>query len=204
MFFQRRARPDARTASWQTVAAGLGLIECDAGEDLLADSLDLNSTPLASTVWQAADTGAIRLYAFDFLSDSVIPGRHELMTACLLLSEHDFCPVPLRMERQLRSQLAGFRASASMGLVVLSGSDDGFDEQVTVVAREVEAARGLLGSQVREATLRLFGRSEQAPSLSVSGNQLLAQARADGFRLQDLEYLLADLMALYVALDSRA
>lgn len=203
MFFQRRARPDSRAVSWQKLAAELGLTEHGAGAELLADSLDLNSTPLASAVWQAADTGAIRLYAFDFLSDSVIPGRHELMVACLLVSGQEFCPVPLRLERQLRTQLADIQAGASLGQVVLSGSSDGFDELVTVVARDVAPARELLTGPVRQAVLRMFARFGSAPTVSASGKQLLAQTRADQFNLTDLEYLIVDLLALYVALNSR-
>lgn len=202
MWFRRRGRPVARAAVWQQLAAELGLQECEAAGELLADSLDLNSTPLASTVWQAADTGDVQLLAFDFLSDSVSAGRLELMVACLLVSRNSFCPVPLRLDRKLRAQLTTIQAGASQAEAVSTGTADGFDEQVSVVARDAAAARKLLNGAVRAAALRLFARPGYAPTLSISGRQLLAQARADQFSLGDLEYLIVDQLALYVAFTS--
>jgi len=204
VWFRRRTRPDPRTAAWQQLAADLGLEQCSDGAELLGDSLDLSSTPLASAVWRAADTGDINIYAFDFHSDSVIPGRLELMAACLLVSPTQFCPVPLRLGRQLRARLTDIQAGASQAQVVLTGTADGFDEQVSVVARDADAARRVLSAPVRAAALQLLSRSEHAPTLSISGQQLLAQARAEQFSLPDLEYLLVDVMALYAAFGSNA
>src|SRR5690606_13724963 len=128
------------------------------GADLLADRLDLASTPLAGAVYRAANTGDLQVYAFDFLSDVRVPGQPVLSVACLIGAEREFCPVPLRMDRQLRSQLAGIQAGASRAQVVTTAGDDGFDERVTVVARDTEKAAILFTAEVRQAVLRLMER----------------------------------------------
>src|SRR5690554_6617610 len=133
MLFRRRPRVTSREQSWQQLAEELDLELCSDGSALLADRLDLASTPLAGAVYRAANTGSLQVFAFDFLSDVRVPGQPVLSVACLIGSDQEFCPVPLRLDRQLRSQLAGIQAGASRAQVVITDSDDGFDERVTVV-----------------------------------------------------------------------
>ena len=196
--FRRRRQP-GRQELWQQLAAELDLEQCNNAGELLADRLDLDSTPLAGAVYQAANTGGLKVFAFDFLSDVRVPGQPVLSAACLIDSDREFCPVPLRMDRQLRSQLAGIRAGASRAQVILTGNYD-FDERVTVVARDSNRAAGLLTPGVRQAALRILERGEHAPTITANRRQLLAQVQADRFELSDLQFLLTDLMALQVAL----
>src|SRR5690625_7260479 len=111
MFRRGRLAP-ARKARWQQLAEDLNLTVRPDGEDVLTDCLDLSVTPLASEVFQASETGALRLFAFDFHSAADSAGGGERMTGCLLLSEARLSPLALRFDRQLRSQLAPIRAGA--------------------------------------------------------------------------------------------
>lgn len=200
MFLRRKRAAESRDAVWARVAAEAGLELCPDGPELLTDRLDLGSTPLAGPVYRARDTGELQVYAFDILSDFHSTGQLELTAACLLVSGSEFCPVPVRFSRRLRSQLAGIQAGASQGQVVLSNAADGFDERVTVVARDVPAARSLLNPAVRYSVDRLLERFESAPTLTASRTQIMAQIKADQFELAGLPYLMTDLMAVYVAM----
>ena len=200
MFLRRRRTADSREAVWDQVAAEAGLEHCPDGQELLADRLDLDSTPLAGAVYRARDTGELQVYAFDFFSDLRTAGQPELTAACLLVSAGEFCPVPLRFNRRLRSQLAGIQAGASQGQVVASNAVDGFDERVTVVARDVAAARAVLNPTVRQSVERTLERFEAAPTLTASRSQIMAQIKADQFELAGLPYLMTDLMAICVAM----
>lgn len=202
MFFRRTDRTDPREAAWQQQAASLGLSLCADGSERLDQFLDLSSTPLASSVYRATETGGLQLFTFDLLSDDRSPGRHELAAACLLVADGEFCPVPMRVERQLRSQLAGIQAGASQAEVVLTGAADGFDERVTVVARDAGAARRVMRPQVRQAVSRLLERTGQTPVLTLSHRQALIQVKADQFDLAGLGNLLADMLSIYVAVSS--
>lgn len=203
MLFRRGRRAPSRKARWQQLAEDLNLAVRPDGEAVLTDCLDLSVNPLASEVFQASETGALRLFAFDFHSAADSAGGSELMTGCLLLSEARLSPLALRFDRQLRSQLARIRAGASQARLVLTGAADGFDDRVSTVARDEEAARQLLNAPVRSAVDRLLGRDGPAPVLSVSGNQLFAQLRAADPELeQEVSYLLTDLLGLYAALSA--
>ncbi len=202
MFFRRNGRTDPREAAWQEQAASLGLSLCEDGQELLEPFLDLSSTPVASGVYRATETGGLQLFTFDLLSDDRSPGRHELAAACLLVADREFCPVPMRVERQLRSQLADIQAGASQAQVVHTGAADGFDERVTVVARDAEAAGRVMRAPVRQAVSRLLERTGQTPVVTMNSRQLLAQVKADQFELAGLGNLLADMLSLYVAVSS--
>ena len=200
MFLRRKRASDPRAAAWEHVAAEAGLELCTGGPELLADMLDLDSTPLAGPVYRARDTGALQVYSFDLLSDFRATGQLELTAACLLASDSEFCPVPVRFSRRLRSQLAGIQAGATQGQVVSSHAADGFDDRVTVVARDVGAAQTMLIPAVRHAVDRLLERSEVALTVTASRNQIMAQIKADQFELAGLPYLMTDLMAIYLAM----
>lgn len=202
--FQRRRQVQSRQDTWDGLAESLGLESVIDGAALLAERLDLDSTPLGGPVYRARDTGALQVYTFDIHSDAWVHGQQELAVAGLLVAEEEFCPLPLRFSRRLRSQLAGIQAGASQAQLVVSGADDGFDERVTVVARDPAIAGTVLTGPVRQAVTRLLERDEATPILTASRNQLMAQTKAGQFELTGLTYLLTDLMALYVALRGAA
>ena len=204
MLFRRRRKAETREETWRRLAAGLRFIEHQDGSRLLAGFLDLESTPLSGPLFQAANTGGLNMFAFDFLSDVRVPGNHVPSVGCLLVAESAFCPVPLRLDRQLRSQLAGIQAGASGARVVDAGTRDDFGTRVTVVARDTEVAARLLTPEVRRAALRLLERSGQPPTITASDRQLLAQVPQDRFDLEELESLMSGLLSLYLALEAAA
>lgn len=203
MFFRFWRRRKSTERRWLDLAKELGLERADDGEALLHDLLDLPSGARLGPVLRLAQPGTAYTYLFYYSQPTEARSRQlPCITGCLLVSGDRVSPVSWRAVRKLHNVISSLQASATGGRVALVPGADEFNEKVTVVARHEEEVVRLLRPPVREVLERAIRRLEPPPTLTVGEQRILLTAASEKVALDEVEYLLSDVLSLYAALES--
>ena len=203
--FRPRPKPD-RAARWKDFAARLGLRRVAGAEAMLRDLLDLEEGARLEPVYQLERSAGAELYLFDHAEVRTGPAGtvERLVTVALLAADHPLSPVSLRATRKLHRVLESLGASRVGGVPVELPDAPGFAERVTLYARSAEEAATLITPAVREVLERALCAREAAPVLTVSERHLVLRCRGEvPVSFEELEYLTADLLSLYAALEAQ-
>ncbi|MEX2534898.1 MAG: hypothetical protein WD273_04780 [Trueperaceae bacterium] len=208
MFFGRWRRRDPTEKRWLELAEGLGLQQADAGQALLLDLLDLPVGASLGPVFRVDQSGDAHsdwdVYLFYHRQTAVERMRQlPCVTGCLLVTQSQISPVSWRASRKIHNVIAALQASATGGQVTLVPGADEFNQRVTVVARHGEQAVALLTPPVRRVLERVLNRVDPPPTLTVGEQRILLTAPGSEVAFGTVEFLLSDVLSLFVALEAR-
>jgi hypothetical protein len=198
MFWGRKRR-QTRRDDWLAMADRLELQDASVVAERLRRWLNLGTVEV-EPIYVLRRSGQPRLYLFDYRKERRGPTGAVLqtVTACLLRSETEVVPVSLRARRKRNAVLESLEASAIGGQPVVVPGAPSFSEQITVYAREPEAAAEILTPEIREVFERVLLKRCDEPALVVGERHLLVSCEGDTpAELEQLERLAGDLLKLY-------
>lgn len=196
----RRRDPDER--AWQEAAARLGLSEADGAQAMVRELLDLADDAVVGPVQKAERTGRIDAYVFWYRGAAVPRSREAVfVTASLLVSDETFSPVSWRASKKVHEVIASLQASATGGEVITVPGSEGFNDRVTVVAREPAELLPSLTPATQRVLERIVAREHPA-TLTVGQRRILISVTGSRPAHAGVEDLLADVLSLYAALES--
>jgi|SRR5690625_1937052 len=202
MFFRRR-RPGAEAGpGWAEQLEELGFTRLREGAGALADSIDVQSTPLLSGVYGAEPAAGLSARVFEFRSDRLSGSVPVAAFGCVVLAGEHFCPVGLRFSRKLPPQLEEITAASNQAVPLSVAADDVFSGQISVLARHPQEARRSLSGSVRRAVLGIAGRTGEPFVLAAGGDQLFLQMPAENAGPELPGHMLTDLLTLWTAFRS--
>lgn len=204
MFF-RRLNPPTRADHWRQLAERLELIESGEVVQKIRDLLNLEGNATFGPIYMLELDASRRLYLFDYHEGRSGPSGNVSQTTsvCLMRLREPFMTLSLKASRKLNRVLESLGASASGGQTVTVPDDPAFNEQVTVFARDPEAARALLVPPLRELLVKTLCTREAKPTFLLGERHLLLSNRApsdEPTSMAVIEELLTDLLSLYTAL----
>lgn len=197
---------DSRQDAWRALEQRLELEDARERAGKLRGFLNLSPEVQLAPLYRSRlgivpDGRAATLYLFDYQTTRSGPAGEvaQLTSAALLNVPHPVSSVALKALRRQHKVLERLTASAS-GSDIVPFDDADFSAQVTVYARDAEAARKLLGPAARDVLKRAFFERGISPTLLIGEQQLLFSVSApleEPTPLGVLELLITDLLSLY-------
>lgn len=202
MFSRWLRRRDPNERAWQETAGRLGLSQAEGGQSMVRELLDLADDVVVSEVQKAERTGRVDAYVFWYRRAAESRSQQALVvTACLLISDDLFSPVSWRASRKVHEVIASLQASATGGEVIAVPGAESFNDRVTVVARNGQELLPSLTPATRRVLERIVARAHPA-TLTVGQRRILLSITGGQPAHEAVEFLLADALSLYAALES--
>ncbi len=203
MLFRARRRAPTRGERWRDFARRHELSDASSQEARLREWLDLGDRPL-EPLYGLRRQGQPTLFLFDQERARSGPAGTvaTLATGVLLRATAPLATAPLRAQVRANPVLESIEAgrTGSQRLELTDIPD--FDRQVSVFAREEEAARGWLTRAVQLAMLRMLSQRGVSPVLVVGNRHMLALcAGPEPAPFEALEALATDLFTLYAMVE---
>ena len=199
MFFRRTPAPDARSERWRAFAERLELVDANDLTERIRRWLDLDVATL-EPVYALRREGLPTAYLFDARSERRGPSGvvTSVRTTCLVRSDALIARAAFKALPRQDKVLESLQASRSGAVRLAFASDPGFDERVSVYARDGDGAEVLLTPPVRGVLRRLLV-DRDAPGVGVVVGErhvVTSFAGGDEGALGTLEQLLTDTLSL--------
>ncbi|HKI58476.1 MAG TPA: hypothetical protein VKA00_04545 [Trueperaceae bacterium] len=203
MLFGSRRRKPSRRQEWREFARRLELTDASQQDARLRDWFDLGDSPL-SPLLSLRRKGQPTLFFFDQERERSGPAGTvtSLVTGALLRAPEPLAVASLRALPRgnpvLESIVAGRTGSRRLDL----GELPDFDAQVSVFARDEEAARAWLTKPVQRVIQRMLVGRGVTPTLVVGGWHMLTLCEGgDPAGFEALESVATDLLTLFVMVE---
>lgn len=199
MLFRSRRRAPTRHELWREFAGRLELADARGQEPRLREWLDLGESPL-EPLYGLRRQGQPTLFLFDQERERTGPmgSVRSLASAALLRATGPLAAASLRAQSRRNPVLESIEAGRTGSRRLILAELPGFDDEVSVFARDEEAARAWLTRPVQVVLRRMLVGRGAAPVLVVGNRHMLVLS--DGTEptpLEALEAFATDLFTLY-------
>ena len=202
MFFRPRRLKDERLEAWQAFAERLDLEDASDVAERLRRWLDLGEVDI-SPLYAMRQPELPIVYLFDYLTARRGPAGEvtQRRSVCLLRSDEEFAPFSFRAlpkQTKARELIEAGRTGSQVVPI-----DEAFDAEVTVFARDVDGAAGLLKPPLRAVLVRALTKRGEGVSLVLGERHAMLSVDGDEpASLATVELLMSDLLSLYAMLDA--